>query len=148
MGEDQRGHEEPVYGMTGTQVTVGLAAKYIILTIYGAWAAITEIPTFVAITSSAFAIGWALTVCVLAALALLGLLRTVITKRFRFEKWTSFLFAAVFLGYSGALIYRAASTHNWDAAPTSLIPLAVFAFPAIRWAELVRRTPRRGKART
>lgn len=147
MGEDEQA-QRPVYGMTGPQVTAGLASKYIILTIYGAWAAITELPTFVAVASSTFAVGWATTVCLLAALALLGLARTVITKRFRFEKWTSFFFAIVFLGYSGALIYRAVSSNNWDAAPTSLIPLAVCAFPAIRWAELVRRTPRRGKART
>ncbi len=44
-----------VAGLSGRGLALALLAKYAALTIYGIWAAIVEIPTFVMIGSSIFA---------------------------------------------------------------------------------------------
>lgn len=138
--------EHQVHGLSGGELAAVLTVKYSILTVYGIWAAVVELPTFVIATSSSFATGWAATTAILASLALVGIGRTWRTGRFRFEKWTTFFFVVVFLGYSFALVYRALATGNTDATPTALIPLAVVTLPAVRWASLVRRS-RKGTPR-
>lgn len=135
--------EHSVHGLSGRQLAVALTGKYLVLATYGAWAAVVELPTFVMVGSSTFATAWATAVCLLALAALLGIGRTWRTGRYRLEKWTTFFFVVVFIGYTFALIYRAWTTQNWDSAPTSLIPLAVCILPTIRWISLVRR-PRGG----
>jgi hypothetical protein len=131
--------EHALHGLTGSELAIALTGKYSFLTIYGGWAAITQLPTFVAIGGPNFAIAWASTVCMLSLLALAGIARTWMTGRFRMEKWTTFTFICVFVGYSFALIYRAGDSGDWGAAPTSLIPLAVCVLPVIRWIRLIRR---------
>ena len=136
---DKRLEHEVLHGLSGRGLAVALAGKYLVLACYGAWSVVNEVPTFVSVGSSAFASAWAATVCLLATAALFGVGRTWRTGKFRLEKWTSFFFVIVFLGYSFALIYRAVETENWGAAPLSLIPIAVCILPAVHWVSLVRR---------
>lgn len=128
--------EHQTFGLSGRALCLALFGKYILFTVYGVWAAIVEIPTFIIATTSAFATGWATAVGALAAVAALGVARTWTTGRFRLERWTTFGFVCVFLGYSVALVYRSASTQDWDSAPLALIPLAVCVLPIIRYFSL------------
>lgn len=126
-----------VFGLSGRALCLALFGKYAALAAYGVWAAVIELPTFTIIGSPTFAIGWSSSVAVLATIAALGVARTWGTGRFRLEKWTTFLFIAVFSGYSYALIFRSWSTNDWDSAPLALIPVVVCILPAIRWYSLI-----------
>lgn len=132
----------PALGLSGRDLGLVLSAKYVILAVYGIWAAIAELPTFVAIGSSLFATGWAITVATFALAALGGIIRTWCTGHFRFEKWATAALVLVFIGYSFALLYRAATTENWDGAPTMLLPIALSILPIIRFYSFIPRKVR------
>lgn len=129
--------EHQAFGLSGRALCLALFGKYSALAAYGIWAAVVEIPTFVVVASSPFAVAWAGSVAILASLAAIGVGRTWTTGRFRLEKWTTAAFIATFSGYSYALIWRAWTSNNWDAAPLSLIPLTFCILPAIRYFSLV-----------
>ena len=122
----------PALGLSGRDLGLALSGKYVILAIYGTWAAIVGLPTFVAVGSPDFATAWAATVAVFALAALFGIIRTWHTGHYRFEKWTTTALVLVFLGYSFALGYRAFTSGTWDAAPTLLLPIALSILPTIR----------------
>lgn len=124
-------------GLSGAALGFALSAKYSILLTYGLWAAYVELPTFVLVGSSMFATGWALTVATFAALALVGILRTWFTGKYRVEKWATAILICVFLGYSFALVKRSVETEMWNATPTALLPLALCILPAIRFYSFV-----------
>jgi hypothetical protein len=124
-------------GLSGRDLALALTVKYAVLALYGIWAAIARLPTFVIIGSSTFAIGWAATVAALATLALIGIARTWTTGRYRLEKWTTAAFICVFLGYSFALVWRSIVSQDWESTPTALIPLAVCSLPVIRFFSLL-----------
>lgn len=132
--------EHQDFGLSGRALCLALFAKYIGLTAYGIWAAIVELPTFTIVASVPFAIVWATIVAALAVVAALGVARTWTTGRFRLEKWTTAGFIAVFSGYSYALLFRSASSSDWDSAPLAIIPLVVCILPAIRWFSLILRS--------
>lgn len=51
--------EHSIHGLSGRQLAVALFGKYLVLTVYGIWAAVVELPTFVLVGSSTFATAWA-----------------------------------------------------------------------------------------
>lgn len=124
-------------GLSGRDLALALFGKYFILALYGAWAAVVELPTFVLVGSHLFATLWGATVAILASVALLGIARTWATGRYRLEKWTTAGFILVFLGYSFAIVWRCVITNDWDSAPTALIPVAVCILPTIRFYSLM-----------
>lgn len=144
MADETLAHQS--FGLSGRGLCLALFSKYVGLTIYGAGAAVVETPTFVIVGSATFALVWALTVAILAALAAVGVARTWASGRARLEKWATAGFVAVFIGYTFALVWRAAVTANYDALPLAIIPIIVCILPAIRYYSLVRRerkgTPR------
>ncbi len=129
--------EHQTLGLSGGALVRMLFSIYVGIVVYGIWAAIVEIPTFVIIGSSTFAIAWASTVAFFGFGAALGVARTWGTGRFRLEKWSTALFMLAFIGYSFALIFRAATTGNWDAAPLAVIPVILCIPPSFRWLSLV-----------
>lgn len=131
--------EHQSFGLSGRSLSFALFGKYVGLTIYGLWATVVEVPTFVTVGSSFFATGWALTVTVFAALAAYGVWRTWTTGRFRLEKTMTAAFILTFVGYSFALIYRAIVTEDSGSLPLSVIPVVVCILPAIRYYSLVSR---------
>lgn len=130
------------HGLSEKELSVALFGKYAALAVYGGWAALVEIPTFVIVGSSTFAIAWAVTVTVFALLAAIGVARTWVTGHHRLEQWSTAAFVLAFTGYSSALIYRAGSTGDWATAPLALIPIAVVILPTIQFYRLVRRAKR------
>lgn len=124
-------------GLSGRDLALTLFGKYIILAIYGAWAAVVELPTFVLVGSHLFAALWGTAICLLASVALFGIARTWATGRYRLEKWTTAAFILVFVGYSFAIIWRCVITDDWDSGPTALIPVAVCVLPTIRFYSLM-----------
>lgn len=124
-------------GLSGWALSLTLLIKYSVLALYGLAASVIEIPTFAIIGSPTFALAWAATVTVLAALAAVGVWRTWLTGRYRLERWTTFAFVCVFLGYSTALIVRSLQSGDWDALPLALVPAAVCVLPAVRYLSLV-----------
>jgi hypothetical protein len=129
--------EHQVLGLSGRELCLALFAKYVALTIYAVGAALVEIPTFVLIASSSFAIAWAATLAFFAALAAYGVARTWATGRFRLEKWATAGFILSFCAYSFALIFRSASTGDLDSLPLAIVPFAFCILPIIRWLSLV-----------
>lgn len=125
------------FGLSGRALCLALFSKYVGLMIYGISAIVVEIPTFVIVGSSYFAVGWAAIVAVLALLAAIGVGRTWFVGRYRLEKWTTALFIMVFSGYSYALISRSVSTNDLDSLPLALVPIIVCILPAIRYYDLV-----------
>lgn len=134
-----RGTTHEIEGLSNGALCLALFAKYVGLTLYGAWAAVVEIPTFVIVGSSTFAAAWAMTVALLAGLAAAGVARTWITGRYRLEKWSTAAFILVFTIYSWALIIRAVDTGDADALPLALVPLIVCILPTIQYYRLVLR---------
>lgn len=130
--------EHRVVGLSGRELTIALLVKYTGLVVYGVWAGIVEVPTMVAVGSSAFAFAWAMTVTGAALLAGAGTLRTWLTGRYRFEKWATAVLILSFMGYSYALIYRALFDGVAGAAPLALLPVILCALPAIEFFKLVR----------
>ncbi len=137
--------EHPAFGLSGRALSLALFAKYSGLVVYGVWAALVEIPTFVIVGSSTFAVAWASLVTLFAAAAAAGVARTWTTGRFRFEYWATAAFVLTFLAYSFALVYRSGSTGDWDSAPLSIIPVVVCILPTIRFYSLVLHSRPRGK---
>lgn len=129
--------EHQIFGLSGRALCLALFTKYVGLTAYGVWAAIVELPTFVLVASSTFAVVWASVVSTAALLAAAGVARTWATGRFRLEQYATAAFIAGFSGYSYALIFRAITTANYDAAPTAFVPLIICILPAIRWFSLI-----------
>ena len=131
-------------GLSDRALCLALFAKYVGLTIYGAWAAVVEIPTFVIVGSSTFAIIWAVLVSGFAVFAAAGIARTWSTGKHRLEQWATAAFVLTFLAYSFALVYRSAITGEWASGPLSVIPVVVCILPTIRFYSLVLRRVRRG----
>lgn len=140
---DRRTPHEPG-GLSDRALCLALFAKYVGLSIYGAWAAVVEIPTFVIVGSSTFAIVWALLVSGFAVFAAAGIARTWSTGKHRLEQWAAAAFVLTFLAYSFALVYRAAMSGEWSTGPLSVIPVVVCILPTIRFYSLVLRRVRRG----
>lgn len=134
------------HGLSGKALSLALFAKYAGLALYGVWAGIVEIPTFVIVGSSAFAVGWAITVSVAALLAAVGVARTWSTGHYRLELYSTAAFVLTFLGYSFALIYRSWTTGEWSSAPLALIPAIVCVLPTIQFYALIIRGKRRQNA--
>lgn len=139
--------EHQSFGLSGRALTLALFAKYSGLAVYGVWAALVEIPTFVIIGSSTFAVGWAVCVTVFAVLAAAGVARTWTTGRYRFEKWSTAAFVLSFLAYSFALVYRSISTGEWESAPLAVIPVVVCILPTIRFYSLELRGRKTGDSK-
>lgn len=137
--------EHQSFGLSGRALCLALFAKYAGLAVYGAWAALVEIPTFVIIGSSTFAVAWAVLVTTFAILAAAGVARTWTTGRFRFEHWATAAFVLTFLAYSFALIYRSGTTGEWSSAPLAIIPVVVCILPTIRFYSLVLHSRPRGE---
>lgn len=129
-------------GLSGRALAVALVAKYVGLTLYGLWAGVVEIPTFVIVGSSRFALGWAIMVTTFAALAAVGVIRTWATGHYRLEQVFTALFVLTFIAYSFALIYRAGSSGEWASAPLALIPVVVCILPTIQFYSLIIRAKR------
>lgn len=125
--------EHQTIGLSGRALSFALFAKYVGLTLYGISAMLVEIPTFVIVGSSFFASAWATIVMSLALSAALGVARTWTTGRYRLEKWTTAAFVLVFSGYTFALIFRSATTNDYDSLPLALIPLVVCILPTVRF---------------
>lgn len=130
-------HDE--HGLSGRGLAGALFVKYVTLFAYGVWAAVVEIPTFVLLGGSTFAVAWASTVAIFAGLAAIGIVRTWTSGRYRLEKWATAFFVLAFSAYSSALVLRSSASGDWEAAPLALIPLALCALPTIRYYSLVRR---------
>ena len=134
------------HGLSGKTFSLALFAKYAGLALYGVWAGIVEIPTFVIVGSSAFAAGWAITVSVAALLAAVGVARTWSTGHYRLELYSTAAFVLTFLGYSFALIWRSATSGEWASAPLALIVAIVCILPTIQFYGLIIRAKRRENA--
>lgn len=130
------------HGLSEKELSLALFAKYSALTAYGAWAAYVEVPTFVIVGSSTFALVWALTVALFALLAAVGVARTWMTGHHRLEQWATAAFVLAFTAYSSALIWRSYTTADWSSAPLALIPLAVVILPTIQYFRLIIRAKR------
>ena len=124
-------------GLSGRVLSLTLAVKYFLLGIYGVWASVAEVPSFVAVGGSPFAITWAATVAVVSAVALVGVARTWLTGRYRLEKWTTAALVLTFATYGVVLIVRAVLMGNADAAPLAILPFALIGFPTVRYYSLV-----------
>lgn len=129
--------EHQSIGLSGRGLCFALFAKYSTIIVYGIAAIIFEVPTFVVVGSSLFALVWASLVTFLAALAALGVARTWTTGRFRLEKWTTALFILAFLAYSFALVWRSISTGNTGSLPLAVLPLSLCILPIVRYYSLV-----------
>lgn len=132
--------EHQAFGLSGRALCLALFGKYIGLSAYGIWSAVVEIPTFIIVASSQFAVVWAGLISVFSGLAAMGVARTWATGYFRLEKWSTAAFIALFSGYSYALAYRSITSQDWDSAPLILVPLVVCIMPAIRYFSLVIRS--------
>lgn len=139
--------EHQKQGLSGRALTGGLIVKYGLLAIYGAWATSNEVPSFVAVGGSHFAIAWAAAVMVSALIALIGLIRTWRTGRFRLEKWTTAILILTFTVYGVVLIVRSVLTSDWGSAPLAILPFALVGFPTIRYYSLVIRGANRKDAK-
>lgn len=126
---------------------LALFGKYAGLTIYGVAGAIFEIPTFVTVGSSSFAVAWSSVVAIFALLAAIGVGRTWRTGKFRLEKFSTAVFCLAFLGYSFALIYRASTDQDLGALPLAIIPVVLCILPGIRYYSLVNRRFNFGRRR-
>lgn len=131
--------EHQSVGLSGQALCLALFAKYVGLTAYGIWAGLAEVPTFVIIGSSLFAVVWATLTATFAFLAALGVARTWATGRYRLERWTTAGFILSFVAYSFALIFRGMQTGEWAPAALSIIPLVVCVLPTIRYYSLLPR---------
>lgn len=143
MATDRTAPREPG-GLSDRALCLALFAKYVGLSIYGAWASIVEIPTFVIVGSSAFAVIWGILVSAFALFAAGGVARTWSTGKHRLEQWATAAFVLTFVAYSFALIYRSIAVEEWSTGPLSLIPIVVCILPTIRFYSLVLRRVRRG----
>lgn len=139
-GVDTHGHES--FRLAPGSIALALALKYTGLVVYGLWAAFVEVPSFVVVGGSGFAIGWAATVTILALLALGAVLRSWFTDRYRFEKWATAGLILGFTSYSVVLIVRSSILADWDSIPLALLPVLLSIFPAIRYYSLVARQAR------
>jgi len=124
-------------GLSGRILSLTLAVKYLLLCAYGLWATVEEVPTFVVVGGSPFAITWAIVVSVVAAIALVGVARTWLTGRYRLEKWTTAALVLTFVVYGCAIIVRAVLTGNAGSAPLCILPFALVGFPTVRYYSLV-----------
>lgn len=129
--------EHPAFGLSGRALMTALFAKYATIVTYGILAIIFEIPTFVVVGSSMFALTWAITVTTLAGLAAAGVVRTWTTGRFRLEKWTTAAFILAFLAYSYALVWRGITTDNPGSIPLAILPISLCILPIVRYYQLV-----------
>lgn len=129
--------EHQSFGLSGRALCLALFAKYSGLAVYGVWAALVEIPTFVIVGSPFFAVMWASLTAGFAVLAASGVARTWATGRYRFEKWTTAAFVLTFLAYSFALLYRATTSGEWASGALAVIPVVVCILPTIRYYSLV-----------
>lgn len=124
-------------GLSGRVLSLTLIVKYVLLAAYGVWASVEEVPSFVAVGGSPFAIVWAAIVAIVATVALIGVVRTWFTGRFRLEKWTTAVLVLAFVTYGIVLIVRAIQTGNAGAAPLCILPFALVGFPTVRYYSLV-----------
>lgn len=124
-------------GLSGRVLSLTLGVKYVLLGAYGVWATIEEVPSFVAVGGSPFAITWAAMVAAASSLALIGVARTWLTGRYRLEKWTTAALVLTFITYGIVLIVRAILTGNAGAAPLCILPFALVGFPTVRYYSLV-----------
>jgi hypothetical protein len=123
--------------MSPGAIALALLLKYGILVIYSIHATIITIPSFVEVGGRVFSLVWSLIVGVLSLLAFIGVLRTWYTNRVRLEKWTTALLALGLIVYSVVLIVRGVLLGNWSGTSLGWIPLALCAFPIIRYYFLV-----------
>lgn len=137
MTDPELNHQS--FGLSGRSLCIALFGKYVGLTIYGIGSIVFEVPTFVTVGSSFFAIAWASLVVTFAALAAIGVGRTWKTGKYQLEKTTTALFVLTFLGYTFALIYRAISREDFGSIPLAIIPVVVCILPAVRYYSLVSR---------
>lgn len=124
-------------GLSGRVLSLALAAKYLLLGVYGVWATIEEVPSFVTVGGSPFAITWAATVAATSAVALIGVARTWLTGRYRLEKWTTAVLILTFATYGIVLIVRAMLTGDSGSMPLCILPFALVGFPTVRYYSLV-----------
>lgn len=118
-------------------IALALALKYAGLVGYGVHATVVNVPSFVTVGGEAFATVWAIMVTTLAGVALAGVVRTWVTERPTFEKWSTFALIVTFLAYSVVLVIRGMSTNDWDAIPLAWLPALLTAFPLVRYYCLV-----------
>lgn len=140
MTDPELNHQS--FGLTGRSLCIALFGKYLGLSIYGIIATVIEVPTFVAVGSSSFALAWAASVATFAILAAIGVARTWVTGRYRLEKTSTAIFVLTFLAYSFALFYRGFALQEWGSVALAIIPIVVVILPTIRYYSLV---SRRGK---
>lgn len=129
--------EHQSIGLSGRALMLALFTKYVSIMVYGVAAIIFEVPTFVVVGSSLFALVWASLVLTLATAAALGVARTWFTGRFRLEKWTTALFILTFTAYSSALLWRSISTGNMGSLPLAILPVSLCILPIVRYYQLV-----------
>lgn len=127
------------FGLSGPAFCFALLLKYAGLTIYGIGSIVFEVPTFVTIGSSFFAIAWASLVTLFAGFAVIGVARTWRTGKFQLEKSTTAAFVLTFTGYSFALAYRAITQEDFGSLPLAIIPIVVVILPTVRYYSLVSR---------
>ena len=120
-------------------IFLALAIKYFLLICYGIHATIVAVPSFVTVGGEGFAVGWAMTVTVLAAVAFAAVLRTWFTEHFRFEKWATGALILGYLFYSIVLIVRGSLTGDWSSIPIAWLPAALTVLPIVRYYWLVAR---------
>jgi hypothetical protein len=126
-------------GLSPEFFAIGLAAKYIGLTLYGICAIFVEAPSIAFVGGAIFAVLWAAVVTASGAAALAGVIRTMLTKRHRLEKWTTSILCFMFVIYAVALVVRGVTIGNMSTASLAWLPLIVTFFPMIRYLQLVRK---------
>lgn len=125
------GHDS--FRMPPGLIALALGAKYAMLVIYGITAAIVEVPSFIIVGGSGFAVGWAITVGTFAAIAALGVIHTWRTNRCRLERWTTAALILAFTAYSTVLIIRGQIVGDSDGTPLAILPIALVILPTIRY---------------
>lgn len=120
-------------------LAIALLAKCVVLFVYGVHATIVEVPTFVVVGGEIFALLWASVVAITSGTAAVGIVRTWVTGRYRFEQNATAAMVLAFVTYSGALLVRGLLLGDWEAAALTWLPIALSALPTVRYYSLVAR---------
>lgn len=132
-------------GLSPEFFAIGLAAKYIGLTLYGIAAIFAEAPSIAFVGGSIFATAWAAVIVGSGALALTGVVRTLLTKRHQLEKKTTVLLCLMFVIYTVALFVRGLTIGSGSTMALSILPFVLTFFPMIRYYQLVRKDALEGR---
>ena len=124
--------------LTGPPPYRTLIVTYALLALYGVTSAVVGVATLSAVAGSLWGLLWPLLVTALSVLALVGVVRSRVTRKEGFELVASLLLAAILIGYTVAIIARTFEDGDLARLPVAWLPVALSIHPAGRMVQIAR----------